>query len=48
IWDQEFEAHQRQQQPPQQDASDEEMDRGIDAAFDFFTAPGGSSSQGGH
>ncbi|MCI77342.1 hypothetical protein A2U01_0098612, partial [Trifolium medium] len=46
IWDQDFEVHQ-QQQPPQQDTSDEEMDREIDAAFDFFTAPGGSSSQGG-
>ncbi|MCI87840.1 hypothetical protein A2U01_0109125, partial [Trifolium medium] len=34
--------------PPQQSASDDEMDREIDAAFDIYTAPGGSSSRGGH
>ncbi|MCI58777.1 hypothetical protein A2U01_0080032, partial [Trifolium medium] len=44
VWNQDYEAH----QPPQQSASDDEMDREIDAAFDFFTAPGVSSSQGGH
>ncbi|MCI56611.1 hypothetical protein A2U01_0077862, partial [Trifolium medium] len=48
IWDQEYDAHHHQQQPPQQDASDDEMDCEIDAALQYFTAPGGSSSQGGH
>ncbi|MCI42392.1 hypothetical protein A2U01_0063629, partial [Trifolium medium] len=28
--------------------SDDEMDREIDAAFDYYTGPGGPSSQGGH
>ncbi|MCI90857.1 hypothetical protein A2U01_0112151, partial [Trifolium medium] len=32
----------------QQSASDDEMDREIDAAFDLYTTPGGSASQGGH
>ncbi|MCI65362.1 hypothetical protein A2U01_0086620, partial [Trifolium medium] len=53
IWDQEYEAHQHQQQPPQQDSSDDELDRELNAALyasrqdTFFTASGGSSSQGG-
>ncbi|MCI44158.1 hypothetical protein A2U01_0065397, partial [Trifolium medium] len=42
VWSQDYQAHQ------QQSASDDEMDREIDAAFDFFTAPGGPSDQGGH
>ncbi|MCI69077.1 hypothetical protein A2U01_0090338, partial [Trifolium medium] len=33
--------------PPQQSASDDEMDREIDEAFTYYTAPGGPSSQGG-
>ncbi|MCI46307.1 hypothetical protein A2U01_0067547, partial [Trifolium medium] len=48
IWDQDFEAHHPQQQPPQQDASDDEMDREINEALQFFTPPSGSSSRGGH
>ncbi|MCI53016.1 hypothetical protein A2U01_0074262 [Trifolium medium] len=43
IWSQDYQAH----HPPQQSASDDEMDCEIDTAFDLYTAPGGSS-QGGH
>ncbi|MCI93729.1 hypothetical protein A2U01_0115027, partial [Trifolium medium] len=44
IWSQDYQAH----HPPHQSASDDEMDREIDAAFEYYTAPGGPSSQGGH
>ncbi|MCI86922.1 hypothetical protein A2U01_0108203, partial [Trifolium medium] len=44
IWSQDYQAH----HPPQQSASDDVMDRDIDAAFEYYTAPGGPSSQGGH
>ncbi|MCI54761.1 hypothetical protein A2U01_0076011 [Trifolium medium] len=49
AWDSDYAAD----QPPQQGDSDEEMDRELDAALyhssqdQFFSAPGGSSSQGG-
>ncbi|MCI46267.1 hypothetical protein A2U01_0067507, partial [Trifolium medium] len=33
--------------PPQQSASDDEMDREIDTAFDYCTAPDGSSAPSG-
>ncbi|MCI36939.1 hypothetical protein A2U01_0058163, partial [Trifolium medium] len=48
AWDRDYEAH----HPPQH-ASDDEMDRQIDEALydspqdQFFSAPSGSSSQGG-
>ncbi|MCI67751.1 hypothetical protein A2U01_0089010, partial [Trifolium medium] len=44
IWSRDYQTH----HPPLQSASDDEMDREIDATFTYFTAPGGSSSQGGH
>ncbi|MCI68724.1 hypothetical protein A2U01_0089985, partial [Trifolium medium] len=43
IWSQDYQAH----HPPQQSASDDEMDREIDATFDYCTAPDGSSAPGG-
>ncbi|MCI67736.1 hypothetical protein A2U01_0088995, partial [Trifolium medium] len=44
IWSQDYHVH----HPPQQNALDDEMDREIDVAFDFYTAPGGSPSRGEH
>ncbi|MCI96224.1 hypothetical protein A2U01_0117524 [Trifolium medium] len=43
IWSQDYQAHHQQQQS----ASNDEMDREIDAAFDYCTAPAGSSAPGG-